>query len=216
MNFLEARKNMVDGQLRPNRIKNQTVLQAFADTPREKFLPPNLQEIAYADTPHILSDGRVVLPPLVQARMLQSLDIQAGHRVLVVGGLEGYMPVLLLKLDAILTVVEPDAHHATIGQNNMADMNGHCEKWLVQNAEEMIAENAFDHIILNLPTVDVPHSLFHQLKNGGQLVAVVTENTVPTLMHYTKNGKTVLADALAETHTVPVAKAFTPEESFVF
>src|SRR5436190_1106549 len=47
--FALARRNMIDGQLRPNRVTNAQLLAAIADLPRERFLPSGLRSVAYAD-----------------------------------------------------------------------------------------------------------------------------------------------------------------------
>ena len=41
--FALARRNMVDGQLRPNRVTNAALLAAVGELPRERFLPDGLK-----------------------------------------------------------------------------------------------------------------------------------------------------------------------------
>ncbi len=72
--FVLARRNMVDGQLRPNRVTNAQLLAAIGDLPRERFLPPGLQSVAYADDDVPLGKGRFLMEPMVLARLLQTLQ----------------------------------------------------------------------------------------------------------------------------------------------
>jgi hypothetical protein len=47
--YTDARQRMVDGQIRPNGIRDPRLLRAMRDIPRERFLPPYLAPIAYID-----------------------------------------------------------------------------------------------------------------------------------------------------------------------
>ena len=84
MDFDQARQNMIDGQLRPNRVKNPALLARFADVPREYFVARSGQELAYAEDGAPLSDGRMTLTPLTTAHMIQELELQPEDNVLVV------------------------------------------------------------------------------------------------------------------------------------
>ena len=44
--FQLARRNMVDSQIRTNKVTDGRVISAFLDVPRERFLPPELQPVA--------------------------------------------------------------------------------------------------------------------------------------------------------------------------
>ena len=72
--FTLARRNMIDGQLRPNRVTNPKLLAAIADLPRERFLPPGLQSVAYADDDVPLGNGRYLMEPMILARLIQMLQ----------------------------------------------------------------------------------------------------------------------------------------------
>ena len=82
--FALARRNMIDGQLRPNRVTNAQLLAAVSDLPRERFLPEGLQSIAYADDDVPLGGGRYLMEPMVLARLIQALQAQPGDHALVV------------------------------------------------------------------------------------------------------------------------------------
>ena len=61
MDFADARKRMVDGQLRPNKVTDPRVLEAMRELPREAFVPAALRMRAYAD------EGDVVFEPFAGA-----------------------------------------------------------------------------------------------------------------------------------------------------
>ena len=82
--FALARRNMIDGQLRPNRVTNIQLLTAIADLPRERFLPGGLRSLAYADDDVPLGNGRYLMEPMILARLIQTLQAQLEDRALVV------------------------------------------------------------------------------------------------------------------------------------
>ncbi|MGE0660286.1 MAG: protein-L-isoaspartate O-methyltransferase, partial [Reyranellaceae bacterium] len=83
--FVQARQNMVDGQLRPNRVTNPAVLDAVSSLPRERFLPEALRHIAYIDDDIPLPNGRAMMEPLVVCRMIQAADPKPSDVALDVG-----------------------------------------------------------------------------------------------------------------------------------
>src|SRR5690348_11413326 len=82
--YAQARNCMVDSQIRPNRVTDPRILSAMREIPRERFLPPRLRAFAYIDEDVPLGNGRVLMEPLVIARLVQLVAPQPGERALVV------------------------------------------------------------------------------------------------------------------------------------
>ena len=72
--FALARRNMVEGQLRPNRVTNAALLAVLGELPRERFLPDSVRSVAYADEDVPLGGGRYLMEPMVLARLIQTLQ----------------------------------------------------------------------------------------------------------------------------------------------
>ena len=104
--FALARRNMVDGQLRPNRVTNAQLLAAIGDLPRERFLPAGLQSVAYADDDVPLGNGRFLMEPMVLARLIQTLQPLPEDKALVVASGAGYGAALLARLVKTVVAVE--------------------------------------------------------------------------------------------------------------
>ncbi len=104
--FEDARRFMVDGQIRPNRVYDPRLLAALRSLPRERFLPPELASMAYVDRDVPVGDGRVLMEPLVIARLVQLARPRAGERALVVAAGAGYGAALLAACGAEVTAVE--------------------------------------------------------------------------------------------------------------
>jgi len=107
--FAAQRQTMVDSQLKTVGVTDAGVLAAFAEIPREAFLPPALAALAQADAAHEVAPGRYLLAPLALALLLQHAGVRAGERVLVVGSASGYSAAVLAQLGATVTALESDA-----------------------------------------------------------------------------------------------------------
>ena len=84
--FAIARKTMVDCQLRPSKVTDPFILDAFMTTPREDFVGKQQRALAYVDEDLPLSGGRCLMEPMVLARLLQALKIRPDDNLLIVGG----------------------------------------------------------------------------------------------------------------------------------
>jgi protein-L-isoaspartate(D-aspartate) O-methyltransferase len=107
--FAEARNNMVESQIRPNRVSDPRIVAAMRQLPRERFVPPRLAALAYADEDVPLGEGRVLLGPAVIARLVQLTSVAAGERALVVAAGTGYGAALLAACGARVTALEESA-----------------------------------------------------------------------------------------------------------
>jgi protein-L-isoaspartate(D-aspartate) O-methyltransferase len=107
--FEIARKMMVDCQIRPSKVTDQNVLNAFLTVPREAFVSKHQQAVAYIDEDLPLSNGRNLMEPMVLARLVQALEIRAGDNVLVVGAASGYGSAIIAHLAGSVIAVETRA-----------------------------------------------------------------------------------------------------------
>ena len=73
MNIELARFNMVEQQVRTWDVLDQTVLDLMEQAPRDAFVPADYAALAYADISVPLGDDQVMMPPRVEARLLQAL-----------------------------------------------------------------------------------------------------------------------------------------------
>jgi protein-L-isoaspartate(D-aspartate) O-methyltransferase len=114
--FADARKNMVDSQIRPNRVSDPRILSAMRRLPRERFLPPSVTALAYVDEDVPLGNSRFMLEPMVLARLLEAARLRSSDRVLDVAAGTGYGAAVLAACGCRVTALEDDASLAWIAR----------------------------------------------------------------------------------------------------
>ena len=73
--FEIARKNMVNNQLRPNKINEEHILKAFENVPKENYLNDHLSKNCYIDKNLDIDENRGYLKNLHLAQILHYADI---------------------------------------------------------------------------------------------------------------------------------------------
>jgi len=109
MDFSAARRNMVERQVRTNKVTDEAVLEALAQLPRERFVPESLSAVAYIDEDVPLGNGRYLMEPMVFARLVQAAQLQPGDRVLDLGCGCGYSTAILSRLANQVIALESDS-----------------------------------------------------------------------------------------------------------
>ena len=172
--FTLARRNMIDGQLRPNRVTNPQLLAAIADLPRERFLPPGLQSIAYADDDVPLGNGRYLMEPMILARLIQMLQTQQDDKALVVASGTGYGMALLARLVKSVVAVEADPALARRADQTVRELGIANGQQITGKMEEGYAAGApYDVIVIEGAVQHVPPAILAQLADGGRLGTVI-------------------------------------------
>ena len=174
MNFAAARKHMLESQVRTWDVTDARVLDLLAQTPRQEFVPERYRNLAFADINIPLDHGQVMMSPMLEARLLQVLDIQVRDKILEIGTGSGYFTWLLAKLGGHVHSVEINAELsaaaaaklATHGIRNATLETGDATRGWDRHAP-------YDAIIITGSTPILPEAFQRSLAVGGRLVAVV-------------------------------------------
>lgn len=172
--FVLARRNMVESQLRPNQIVHLALLGALAALPRERFLPDARAGLAYADEAVPLGDGRYLMEPTALARLIQMAQPAEADRALVVGAGPGYGAAVLGRLVASVVALESDTALAQRARTVLSSL-GAATVSVVEGplAAGHAAKAPYDVILIEGSVPAIPDSLTAQLADGGRLVAIV-------------------------------------------
>lgn len=216
MDFELARRNMVASQLRPNEVNDPAVIAAMGAVPREKFLQPAQRQFAYVDEDLPIGRGRVIMEPLVLARLLQLADTQPTDSAMVVAAGGGYSTAVLARLTSSVVGVEPDPELAAQATRVLAEL-------AVDNAAIVQApavggvpnQGPFDVILINGAVDEVPAALRQQLAHGGRLVGIVRQGPIGRGTLVTRIGDSFGVRQEFDAAT-PVLPGFERRPGFVF
>ena len=98
MNTKLARYNMIEQQIRPWDVLDTAVLDLLATLPREDFVPERYRALAFTDTSIPLAHNQSMMPPKLEAHLLQTLEITSTDRILEIGTGSGFLTACLAKL----------------------------------------------------------------------------------------------------------------------
>lgn len=217
MNTVQARTNMVDNQLKTNRIDDPKVLGAMGSVPRELFLPKSLHGVAYTDEDLLLPDGQFLLEPLVFARLLQAAVIGKDDVVLVVGCDTGYEAAVASKLAATVIFIQRTDEGAAHVQPTLDKVEADNVVTSVHaDPTSGDADQAPFDVILVIGAVDtVPKTLIDQLNDDGRLIAVEGRKRVGKGVIVTKLHGTAAKRELFDAH-VPDLRGVETAAEFAF
>jgi len=216
--FALARRNMVEGQLRHNRVNSAALLAAIGELPRERFLPEGLRSVAYADDDVPLGNGRFLMEPMVLARLIQTLQPQPDDKVLVVASGRGYGAALLSRLVKSVVAVESDAGLASSAEHTIKGLgivNIH------QTAAKLDAgapgEAPYDAILIEGAVREIPRAILDQLAEGGRLTTVIAApaSVLGVAQLVMKEGGMTSGRPLFDAGT-PALPGFAPPPRFTF
>jgi len=217
MNMAQARHNMIEQQIRPWDVLDQRVLELIDGLPRDKFVPTAYLKLAYADINIPLNHGQVMMPPKVEARMLQALDIKPSDTILEVGTGSGYVTALLARSGKHVYSVDVYPDFVESAGRKLAELD-------ISNVtlESGDAVNGWDHhapydviaITASLPVL--PDSFLQSLKIGGRLFVVTGQAPVMEAYLITRTAEQGwVKQALFETVLPPLVNAPQPQR-FIF
>src|SRR5438094_7213014 len=97
---------MVERQIARRGVRDERVLAAMRKVKREAFLPEEVREFAYEDTPLPIEEGQTISQPYIVARMAEVAEVAPGNRVLEIGAGSGYAAAVLGELAAHVYTIE--------------------------------------------------------------------------------------------------------------
>ena len=177
--FAAARANMVDCQVRTSDVTEPSLVAAMRAVPRERFVPEALASLAYMSEAIEVAPGRFLLDPRSFAKLAQLAEIKPTDSVLDVGGTTGYSAAVLSRLAGSVVALEVDPALSARASTLLAEQGVSNAKTVTGALREGYAAAApYDVIFLNGAVADRPDGLIAQLKPGGRLVGIVTDNGV--------------------------------------
>jgi len=205
--FTNARKQMVEKDLRGRDITDPKVLEVMSRIPRHLFVDPSLQNQAYADHPLPTADGQTISQPYIVALMTQILGIKPGEKVLEIGTGSGYQAAVLAEMtDPVYSMEIREGLSQRAGEllRNLG-----YGKVRIRHGDGYFGwpEAApFDAVLITCAANHIPPPLIQQLKEGGRLILPLGSTTYfQTLTLLTKKGGKTHVQHLTGVAFVPMA-----------
>ena len=195
-------------------IRDERVLAVMAGIPRERFVPPGEQDLAYEDIPLSIGLDQTISQPFIVALMTEALELTGSEKVLEVGTGSGYQTAILAELArSVITVERLPA--LTEGAKRVLDSLGYTNI-VLHLAEKTLgwqAEAPYDAIVVTAGAPRVPVDLLAQLAIGGRLVIPIGSRYLQELYKVTKRRKKNIVQNLGGCRFVPlIAKNAWEEE----
>lgn len=210
------RLNMVQNQVRPFGVLDQKILDLMLKIPRESFVLPEYQHLAYADACIPIGFQQVSLTPKFIGRMLQTLNLDARESILEIGTGTGYITALLAHLVKEVQSIEIIAELAHAAKANMNNLGLHNISLEIGNGVLGLPDSGpFDAIIYTGSLPAIPTNLENQLKSNGKIFAVLGVFPLMKAVMITYNNMKYTQQDFFETE-IPPLKGIEPIKHFEF
>lgn len=175
-----AKFNMIQQQIRPWEVLDPRVLDCLAALDREAFLPEKLAGIAYADYPLPAGHGELLLPPVLEGRMLQALDLKDSDSVLEIGSGTGYLTACLACLAARVVSLDAYPDITTAARERLQQLSVDNARFeTIESLNDIRDKERYDAIAVGAGSLPaVPQNLLEALAIGGRLFAIVGHSPV--------------------------------------
>lgn len=215
MNFEQARLNMVERQIKPCNIKDQTVLQLLSDIHREDFIPDEYRSLAFADVAIALPHNQSTMPPEVEAQLLQALQLKPQDDVLEIGTGCAYLTALLAK--SCRHVVSIDIHPDFTEQARVKLQKYHIDNVTLESGNAIYGWKKYapyDVIVFTGSVPFIDQNIKQQVNVRGRLFVIIGQSPVmqATLMTQVSvnnwHSKTLFETDIGELTGVKKIKSF--------
>jgi len=186
-------------------ITDQRVLEVMSRVPRERFVPPESQHLAYDDSPLPIGFDQTISQPFIIALMTEALELSGSEKVLEVGTGSGYQTAILAELARLVITTE---RLPTLAERAKSVLNSlgynNIEVHLAEETLGWQGEAPYDTIMVTAGAPRVPANLLAQLAMGGRLVIPIGSRYVQELYKITRRKKKNLVQSLGSCRFVPL------------
>jgi protein-L-isoaspartate(D-aspartate) O-methyltransferase len=212
MNFEAARTQMLGQQLRAWEVLDDRVLRAFAETPRENFVPTDYRDLAFADTEIPLGHGQYMLAPKVEGRIAQALQVERIDEVLVIGTGSGYLTACLARLAKRVTSIDIFPDFVAAAKPKIAACGIRNVELRGADALTLSDRERFDAIAITASMPELDPRFVEMLRTQGRLFVVVGRKPAMEAQLLTRQPDgTTTTTSLFETVLTPLINAERPE-----
>jgi protein-L-isoaspartate(D-aspartate) O-methyltransferase len=180
---------MVKLQIAARGVRDPRVLEAMLRVQRHLFVPGDMRDRAYDDSPLPIGDGQTISQPYMVAWMTELLEVKEGDRILEIGTGSGYQAAALCELGGEVFSIEKYPGLARAAEERLRSLGYENIKIRVGDGTLGWPEEApFDGIMVTAGSPSVPQPLLEQLTEGGRLVIPVGPSGMQMLQLIRRKG----------------------------
>ncbi len=213
INIEKARFNMVQQQIRPWSIPDDSILNLMTTIPRENFVPNEYRNLAFSDSETPIGFGQIMMNPKIEARLLQALNIKPHESVLEIGTGSGYLTALLASLARHVVTVEiipelKEQAQAKFKTHGIVNVTCECG----DASEGWPQKGPYDVIVVTGSIPVMQHNFRESLNTGGRLFVIVGDAPVMSAQLIRCIGKNQWTqESLFETELAPLKNIAQPD-----
>jgi protein-L-isoaspartate(D-aspartate) O-methyltransferase len=207
--FEEERNRLVDSLVSRGYVTSEAVGKAMRRVPREEFLPKDVRDEAYIDSPLPIGEGQTISAPHMVAIMAEQLDLRPGQKLLEIGAGSGYHSAVCAELiapDGHIYTIERISSLATFAEDNLKRTGyGDLVTVILGDGTKGLPDKApFDRIFVAAGAPDIPTPLTDQLSDGGKLLVPVGGRYYQDLIKVERKGKKLFKENMGGCIFVPL------------
>ena len=213
--FNQARREMVDCQIRTADVTNYSILEAFSKVAREKFVPDSASKIAYCETNIHLGKDRYLLEPRIFAKMLELLKVNSNDLILDIGCGFGYSSAVISEMAELVISLEEEFFFKSAQKLLLQASAVNTIVYEGKLSEGINYQEKVDALIIQGGVQTIPLKIKDQLKNGGRLVAIFINGFKGECRIGIKKDDQINWNHGFDAY-VPLLKNFSKNEEFIF
>lgn len=203
---------MLGQQIRAWEVLDDRVLRVLEQTPRERFVPDEYRDLAFADTEIPLAHGQCMLAPKIEGRLLQALQIEPIDEVLEIGTGSGFLTAALARLARRVLSVDIFPEFVEATRTKLAAENLHNVELRTADALSLELAGRFDAIAISGSVPVLDDFFIRMLRPLGRLFVVVGRAPAMEARLITQNATgDSTSESLFETVLTPLLNAERPE-----
>ena len=177
MNFDQARFNMVEQQVRPWEVLDESVLGLLEKSHREDFVPVRYRKMAFADLAIPLDHDQSMMKPVIEGRLLQALGLQEDETVLEIGTGSGFITACLAQMAKRVVTVDIFEQFSTEAEAKLKDQKINNVEYETGDAMSgWQPEQAHDVVVVTGSVPSIPEHFLGWVNPGGRLFVVCGES----------------------------------------
>ncbi len=209
MDFISARSNMVESQVRTSDVTGLELQHAMRQVARERFCAPARAFAAYAEAAVEIAPGRCLMQPRDIGKLLQAAAPKAGEKALAIAA--PYAAAVMAAMGLDVVAQEADGRAAAVVEQGLTEAG---VKLAVQDFAQPAGED-FDLIVCEAAVATEPQAWLQALKPGGRLAVVLRDGPVGKARLFLKSEHAASSRELFDS-TPPVLAGFERVPTFQF